>query len=631
MPLGALAGAASGVSIASIPGPAEVLVLALKPSSPPQEVGVEDTSKSIQTNDSAKALPRYMPSPNRPRLATETAAPMRASAAHSVPRTTGLMPSERHDGASEARPWRLVAERGTAIGVAINAVWLMGVLFLLIRTLRSYARMRAIRRTLTVLPEESFGPMLDDVRRRLNRVHLPEIASSDRVWTPCVLGLFRPVIALPADALRNVSVRQLGDVLVHEGAHVVRHDCVLALVQKIAGFLFWPHPLIHWLNRRLTIVREEVCDNYVLAGTDAVSYGETLLQFAQVVGRGRPMPAAAVGMLHGSGRLEQRIAGLVDERRNRHTRAGNFSRALALVAFGSLFVLACGGRGHSEEPPEIERRIGRADTATYAVAETPPPKTSASQPATAAPDRSVSMKVKRHRKDRWPLSKVEIDSVQLVPGKSAHPARAGGSSRQTRHPPRQRRSVGDRQASGSDPPLVLEGTTALDPNAAFRLRPFPASASGTTVVEIGKVATQPRPGEKGPAEREIRSGDRVHKGELLVALYSGEVANTKNDLIDALSQLKIDKEILKRQQAEAKDMVDTTVLLLTARRNVQADQNAASRAMRTLRGWGISGKEIQAVLAQAEKPKTGDEPHSRHARLGVGPDRIAFPVRRRGA
>ena len=163
--------------------------------------------------------------------------------------------------------------------------------------------------------------------------------ASDRVWTPCVLGLFRPVIALPADALRNVSARQLGDVLVHEGAHVVRHDCVVALVQKIAGSVFWPHPLIHWLNRRLTIVREEVCDNYVLAGTDAVSYGETLLQFAQVVGRGRPMPAAAVGMLHGSGRLEQRIAGLVDERRNRHTRAGNFSRALALVAFGSLFLL----------------------------------------------------------------------------------------------------------------------------------------------------------------------------------------------------------------------------------------------------------------------------------------------------
>ena len=217
------------------------------------------------------------------------------------------------------------------------------------------------------------------------------------------------------------------------------------------------------------------------------------------------------------------------------------------------------------------------------------------------------MRARRYRKGRGPLSKAEIDSVQLVPGK-AH----------TLHVPEEvrvklgiRRDNVDQLAIAKRvvriPPLVLEGTTALDPNAAFRLRPFPASASGTTVVEIGKVATQLRTGEKGPAEREIRSGDRVHKGELLVALYSGEVANTENDLINALSQLKIDKEILKRQQAEAKDMVGTTVLLLTARRNVQADQNAANRAMRTLRGWGISGKEIQAVLAQAEKPKTSDE------------------------
>ena len=205
------------------------------------------------------------------------------------------------------------------------------------------------------------------------------------------------------------------------------------------------------------------------------------------------------------------------------------------------------------------------------------------------------------------LSKAEIDSVQLVPGKPYT----------LRVPDEVRVKLGirrdniDRLATATRvarmAPIDVEGTTALDPNTMFRLRPFPASASGTTVVEIGKVATQPRPGEKGPAEREIRSGDRVHKGELLVAIYSGEVANTENDLIDALSQLKIDKEILKRQQAEAKDMVGTTVLLLTARRNVQADQNAANRAMRTLRGWGISEKEIQAVLSQAEKPKTTDE------------------------
>ncbi len=154
------------------------------------------------------------------------------------------------------------------------------------------------------------------------------------------------------------------------------------------------------------------------------------------------------------------------------------------------------------------------------------------------------------------------------------------------------------------PPLILPATTAIEPNTIFRLRPYPRSLLVATVAEIGKIAVPPRPGEKVPPEREIRAGDRVHKGDLLVALESSEVANTENDLIDALSQLNLDKEILRRLQAEAKDMVGTTVLQLTTRRNVQADQNAANRAMRTLRGWGISAKEIQMILAQAEKPKT---------------------------
>ncbi len=116
-PLGALARAASGVSIVSLPGPAEVLASALESPSPPREVGVEDISKSMPTTDSAKALPRYMASPNRPRPAGEAAAPMRASAAHDVPRPTGLtlteLHTQLHDGASDARPWRLGDVSGT--------------------------------------------------------------------------------------------------------------------------------------------------------------------------------------------------------------------------------------------------------------------------------------------------------------------------------------------------------------------------------------------------------------------------------------------------------------------------------------------------------------------------------------
>jgi beta-lactamase regulating signal transducer with metallopeptidase domain/multidrug efflux pump subunit AcrA (membrane-fusion protein) len=620
VPLGAVARAVSGVSIISLPGPAEAFVSALESSAPPDAVGIEAALKVTPALESAKAPFRDTSSPNRPRLAADSAAPMRVSATREIPRTSDPTLSEAAVAASGSRPSRL----GTSIWTAIGAAWLLGVLVLLTRTLRSYARMRTIRRTLTVLPAESFGPVLDDVRRRLNLVRLPQITSSDRVWTPCVLGLLRPAIVLPADALRNVSRRQLGDVLVHEGAHVVRHDCVMALIQKIAGSLFWPHPLIHWLNRRLTSVREEVCDNYVLAGTDAVSYGETLLQFAQVVGHERNVPAA-VAMLHGGGSLEKRIARLIDERRNRHTRAGNFSRVLALVAFGSLFLLACGGRGRSEGPVAVKSEVGKSEIGssetvrkagtTNWIAETPPPKTSRSAPAAAAPPGKSDKGNNRIvivRADGLPelLSQAALNSVQLVPGKP-HTLRV---PEEVRIKWGMRRDNVDRLAiakrTSAIPPLVLSGSMALNPNTMYRLRPFPLSPSGVTVVEIGKVADSSGAGKgKGvDREREFRAGDRVRKGQLLAALYNVEVANTENDLIDAFSQLKIDEEILKRQQSEAKDTVGTSISLLTTKRNVQADRNSANRAMRTLRGWGIPEKEVQAIVAQAEKPRSNGAP-----------------------
>ena len=617
------------------------LVSALEPTSPPKKSGLKThrnrCQQPILTRPFLDTYRRRIGPASRPKAA----APMRASARRHPAH-------QRPDADTASRPASRWCERRAALAArrrkrhgnrrCRRRGWLLGAMFLLTRTLRSYARMRAIRRTLTVLPEESFGPVLDDVRRRLNLVRLPQIASSDLVWTPCVLGLFRPVIALPADALRNVSTRQLGDVLVHEGAHVARRDCVVALAQKIAGSVFWPHPLIHWLNRRLTSVREEVCDNYVLPGTDAVSYGETLLHFAQVVGRGRPMPAAAVGMLHGSGRLEQRIAGLIDQRRNRHTRAGNFSRALALVAFGCLFLLTCGGRGHSEERIARKSELGRQGRTTNSIAQTPTPKRSLVAQATAtflrknldpgAAD-SPALEILNVRES---LSKAETDSVQLVPGKP-HTLRVPEAARIKLGI---RRDNVDHLAIAKRvvriPPLILPATTALDPNTIFRLRPYPRSLLVTTVVEIGKVAAPPRPGEKGPAEREDPS----------------RRPGAQRRAVDRPLQQR-NRQYRKRPARRA---VATETRQGTAETTASRGQGTRTRSAHGLAAdhpaqcagrsrRGQSGDAHATRLGSPGKSNPSDSRPSREAQNqrrkarrragpGVGPDRIAFPDRRYG-
>ena len=151
--------------------------------------------------------------------------------------------------------------------------------------------------------------------------------------------------------------------------------------------------------------------------------------------------------------------------------------------------------------------------------------------------------------------------------------------------------------------LVMPGSTLLDPTRVYRIRArFSPSPSSAEVIQIGQIADHSRPNGKAPtAFRELRSGDRVIKGNLLAVFCSVDVGNKKNDLIDAMYQLALDEQVLKRAEAKAESVPE--VFLLNARRNVQGDRNAIERAVSTLKTWGISDEDIQAVRDEAENVK----------------------------
>jgi len=160
-------------------------------------------------------------------------------------------------------------------------------------------------------------------------------------------------------------------------------------------------------------------------------------------------------------------------------------------------------------------------------------------------------------------------------------------------------------------PLVMPGSTALDPTRLHRVRArFAPSPSSAEVVEIGQVAENRRQTQKiETVFRELRSGDWVKKGELLAAFHSVDVGNKKNDLIDAIYQLELDEQILKKAEAKADAVPE--VFLWNARRNVQGDINAINRAVSTLETWGIPKEDIQAVRAEAEEVKKRQGKHDK--------------------
>jgi hypothetical protein len=136
----------------------------------------------------------------------------------------------------------------------------------------------------------------------------------DRVM-PMVWGVLRPVVLLPAEAA-GWPAELKRDVLLHELAHVRRHDYLNQLIARLACAVHWFNPLAWMAARRLRAERERACDDHVLGtGASACDYAEHLVAVAR---RLRPAGRGTLGVaMAGRSAFGERVAALLDSRRAR--------------------------------------------------------------------------------------------------------------------------------------------------------------------------------------------------------------------------------------------------------------------------------------------------------------------------
>lgn len=131
---------------------------------------------------------------------------------------------------------------------------------------------------------------------------------SDKVGSPCLVGLLRPVIYLtPESAAKEETLRH---VLIHELTHYRHGDHVWVLVRCICLCIYWFDPLVWvaaWFSRRDC---ELACDEGALKrlGEEArIAYGKTLLEVVSHASAPANLMQTATAMNETKKQLKERV------------------------------------------------------------------------------------------------------------------------------------------------------------------------------------------------------------------------------------------------------------------------------------------------------------------------------------
>lgn len=242
----------------------------------------------------------------------------------------------------------------------------------LLRVGRGLWHLQVLRKSCVKVNSAELDSRVQETFER-NRAKRPvTLCTSRLVNVPTAVGFVKPLIIVPGWVMQELSADELNQILLHEMAHLRRWDDWTNLAQKVVKALFFFHPAVWWIEKRVSLEREMACDDVVIAETASPrAYAECLTHLAErtLIQRSRALVQAAVGRLR---QTSLRVARILDV--NRPTSGGrSWKSAVSLVA---VFTVVC-VLSVSRVPKLVAFRDAGANPVTRPVVEGSSPRTPA--------------------------------------------------------------------------------------------------------------------------------------------------------------------------------------------------------------------------------------------------------------
>jgi beta-lactamase regulating signal transducer with metallopeptidase domain len=275
-------------------------------------------------------------------------------------------------------------------GHVVRLVWASVALALLLRIAAGDLQLRAIARKAQRAVSREWLELLDQCAQRLGVRRNVVLLESDEVEVPITWGALRPRIVVPR-AAKEWSAAHKRAVLLHELAHVERHDALTQRIARVACALQWMNPLAWAAASAMRRERERACDDRVLGeGAVPTEYATSLLEVARSAG-GAGGPALAMAR---RAQLEGRLLAVLDpavDRRplsRRRMVTGLCAAAVVVAPLAAVRAERAEAEAVLQAPRVVEdaaRPMARAVAMKVAQATPPAPPAPPRPPAPPAP------------------------------------------------------------------------------------------------------------------------------------------------------------------------------------------------------------------------------------------------------
>ena len=207
-------------------------------------------------------------------------------------------------------------ETPSIIGYLLLALWISGIIAMLILVIRSALRLRILKKSALPLQSQKVQRLYDRCLSDTDITKNIPIYSTAYLKSPVIVGFWKPCIYLPIHLISDDNETDIRYMLLHELQHYKHKDGITDHLMNLAGIVYWFNPLVWYTLKEMRSDQEIACDTSVLKlleSEDYVAYGNTLINFAEKISL-TPFPFAS-GISGNMKQMKRRILNIVSYER----------------------------------------------------------------------------------------------------------------------------------------------------------------------------------------------------------------------------------------------------------------------------------------------------------------------------